>query len=91
MSAAGVRRDGDALRFEGRLDRAAVPAVWRTLQGLRAGVRVLDLRAVEAVDSAGLALLAELADGAAEVVGRPAGLAELAAAYRLDGSLGFAG
>lgn len=89
MSAPGVRRDGDALAFEGRLDRAAVPALWRALQGRRDGVRTIDVRAVDAVDSAGLALLAELAAAGAAVVGAPAGLAELRAAYRLDGSLGF--
>ena len=52
------------------------------------------------VDSAGLALLAELADESRAddsvagngivVVGAPAGLAELRAAYRLDERLAFA-
>ena len=89
MSAAGVRRDGDVLRFDGRRDRAAVRALWRTLQGLRDGARTLDVTAVDAVDSAGLAMLAELASGGLGVTGTPPGLAELRAAYRLDGSLGF--
>ena len=89
MTAAGVRRDGDVLRFDGRLDRAAVRALWRTLQGLRDGARALDVTAVDAVDSAGLAMLAELASGGLGVTGTPPGLAELRAAYRLDGSLGF--
>lgn len=90
MSEARVRRDGDVLVFDGRLDRAAVAPLWRAVQPLRAGVAGLDLRGVEAVDSAGLALLAELAAGGLRVDGSPAGLAELRAAYRLDGSLGFA-
>jgi phospholipid transport system transporter-binding protein len=87
---AQVRRDGDALVFTGALVREAVAPVWRHVQPLRAGVRRLDLTALERVDSAGLALLAELAEGALAVDGEPAGLAELRGAYRLDASLGFA-
>ncbi|MFD0739729.1 STAS domain-containing protein [Lysobacter koreensis] len=90
---ASVRRDGDALVFAGALDRAAVAALWRQLPPLRAGVRRIELAAVSHVDSAGLALLAELADGAAggiAVTGTPPGLAELRAAYRLDEQLAYA-
>lgn len=87
---AQVRRDGDALVFSGALVREAVAPVWRQAQPLCAGARRLDLTAVERVDSAGLALLAELADGGLELVGEPAGLAELRGAYRLDATLGFA-
>lgn len=88
-----VRRDGDALVFAGALLRAQVPALWQAAQPLRHGVRRLDVRQVQALDSAGLALLAEL--GAAEgggmaIDGMPAGLAELRAAYRLDEQLAFA-
>ena len=89
MSAARVRRDGDVLKIDGRLDRAAVAASWRALQPLRAGAASVDLAGVGAVDSAGLALLAELAANGLRIDGEPAGLAELRAAYRLDGSLGF--
>ena len=89
MNAARVRRDGDVLGIDGRLDRAAVAASWRALQPLRAGATSVDLAGVEAVDSAGLALLAELAANGLCIDGEPAGLAELRAAYRLDGSLGF--
>ncbi|HEY4559562.1 MAG TPA: STAS domain-containing protein [Lysobacter sp.] len=89
MSGARVRRDGDVLKIDGRLDRAAVAASWRALQPLRAGAASVDLAGVEAVDSAGLALLAELAANGLRIDGEPAGLAELRAAYRLDGSLGF--
>lgn len=91
MDPATLRRDGDALVFTGALVRAAVPSLWRAAQAQRGGVRVFDLQAVPRVDSAGLALLAELADDATEVRGSPAGLAELQAAYRLGPALGFAG
>ena len=86
-----VARDGDALVFHGPLDRAATPSLWKQAQPLLAGIRRLDLTAVAAVDSAGLALLAELADHvpAVEVAGNPPGLSELRAAYRLGPSLGF--
>ncbi|MEH6414634.1 STAS domain-containing protein [Pseudomonas sp. CGJS7] len=91
MSAASVRKDGEALLFAGALDRAAVAALWPQARALTAGVRRFDLSQVESVDSAGLALLAELATQApgVAVTGDPAGLAELRAAYRLDASLGF--
>lgn len=87
--AAQARRDGDVLRLEGLLDRAAVPSVWAGLRPLLSGARSIDASAVSRVDSAGLALLAELAAGGLRVVGAPAGLAELSTAYRLDTSLGF--
>lgn len=92
-ASARVHREGDALVFEGPLERATVPALWRTVDGTTAGVRRLDLNAVAAVDSAGLALLAELAAGlpGAAVQGDPPGLAELRGAYRLGPSLDFAG
>lgn len=87
---AQVRRDGDALVFSGALVRGSVASLWRRVQPLRSGASRLDLAAVERVDSAGLALLAELAEGGLEVVGEPTGLAELRGAYRLDHVLGFA-
>ncbi|WP_226467434.1 STAS domain-containing protein [Luteimonas panaciterrae] len=91
-TASQVRRDGDALIFSGALLRGGVTALWKQI-GAPAGVRRLDLRAVDRLDSAGLALLAELAARAgAEVTidGDPAGLAELRAAYRLTPNLAFA-
>lgn len=89
--AAGVRKDGEALVFSGALDRDAAATLWSQARALVGGVRRFDLNAVTEVDSAGLALLAELAaqvEGL-EVVGTPAGLSELRAAYRLDDVLGF--
>ena len=89
MSEVRVRRDGDVLLLDGRLDRAAVATTWRALQPLRAGAASVDLAGVTSVDSAGLALLAGLADGGVRIDGIPAGLAELREAYRLDAALGF--
>ncbi|NUO77837.1 MAG: STAS domain-containing protein [Lysobacter sp.] len=91
MSAATVRREGEALVFAGALERAAVAALWRQAQPLLKDLRRLDLSAVSTVDSAGLALLAELAARAPglSVTGAPPGLSELRAAYRLDEGLGF--
>ena len=91
-AAALLRRDGEALVFAGVLTRDVVEALWRQALPQLSGVRRLDLGEVRSVDSAGLALLAELAaraDGAM-VVGQPEGLGDLRAAYRLDESLAFA-
>lgn len=88
-----VRRDGDALVFTGPLDRASAAALWRHLQPLLDdAVSTLDLRAVDAVDSAGVALLAQVAaqTGVTRVSGAPAGLSDLRAAYRLDERLACA-
>ena len=87
---AEVTRAGEALRFAGVLSRANVPALWNRLPALE-GVTTLDLTGVASVDSAGLALLAEIAsklDGAT-LSGAPVGLVELRSAYRLDTGLGF--
>jgi phospholipid transport system transporter-binding protein len=91
-SDAAVRRDGDALVFTGALTRDAVRALWPRASAEIAGVRRLDLRGVPSVDSAGLALLAELAEraGGVSLEGEPTGLPELRTAYRLDAGLGFA-
>jgi phospholipid transport system transporter-binding protein len=77
--------------FTGALDRAAVAALWRQAQPLLKDLRRLELAAVSEVDSAGLALLAELAARApgVSVIGTPPGLTELRTAYRLDEGLGF--
>lgn len=93
-SDASVRRDGAALVFAGTLERAAIAALWPRALALLPGAMRLDLSAVTLVDSAGLALLAELgerAGGDIAVLGDPPGLSGLRAAYRLDPGLGFAG
>lgn len=92
MTATCTRQD-DTLTFSGTLDRNAVAALWAQLQKSITGVRRFDLSAVEGVDSAGLALLAEaaaLAGGSVSVQGHPPGLDELRTAYRLQDDLSFA-
>lgn len=90
-----VRLDGPRARLAGVLDRDAVVALWPRLQALPETVSQLDLAEVDRVDSAGLALLAELTarardDGRTLVIhGTPAGFNELSAAYRLAPSLDF--
>ena len=92
VGGASVERAGDALRFAGALLRVDVARVWKEAVTRLDGVRRFDLGAVTRVDSAGVALLAELADrcGGVQMDGLPAGLAELRAAYRLAPTLGFA-
>ncbi|MEJ2791682.1 MULTISPECIES: STAS domain-containing protein [unclassified Pseudoxanthomonas] len=92
---ASGRRDGEALVFAGALDRAAAAALWPQVTAQLAGVQRIVLTNVTTVDSAGLALLGELAarlraSGAApRFEGQPAGLADLQAAYRLTPELDF--
>jgi len=91
---ARYRTEGDTLLLAGVLDRDAVVSLWPQLARGLGAARSLDLQAVERVDSAGLALLAELAarlraQGGGRLVGAPAGLEELSAAYRLSPSLDF--
>lgn len=91
---ATVRRDGDALAFAGALLREDVAALWPRAAAALDGTRRFDLDAVSRIDSAGLAMLAALAaraGGGIDIAGRPAGLEELRAAYRLDPALAFGG
>lgn len=88
-----MTREGEALRFAGPLLRAQVADAWRRALPQLAGVRRFDLAMVERVDSAGIALLAELAaraGGHVDIVGSPAGYDALRAAYRLSPTLAFA-
>ncbi|MCL6712919.1 STAS domain-containing protein [Pseudomonas sp. R2.Fl] len=93
-SDAGVAREGDALVFRGALDRAAAVALWPQLAKATGAQRIV-LTNVTTVDSAGLALLAELAaqvrasGGTVAIEGQPAGFTELCAAYRLTPGLEF--
>lgn len=89
-AAASVARKGDAIVFTGPLERAAVPTLWAAALSLLDGADAVDLGAASHVDSAGLAMLAELqerAGGRLAIRGAPDGLPELRAAYRLDESL----
>lgn len=89
---AAVSREGETLRFSGALSRDAVAGLWKQAAPLAAGIRRVDLAAVTRVDSAGMALLAELAaraGGEPAIEGAPEGLPELRAAYRMSPSLAF--
>lgn len=93
-SDATFRIAGDSLHLAGVLDRSAVTALWPALQRALGPLRQMDLQAVERIDSAGLALLGELAarlraQGGGQIIGSPAGLQELGTAYRLAPSLDF--
>lgn len=87
--------DGGVLRLRGPLDRSAVTVLWPQVQALAGSVQVIDLQQVPRVDSAGVALLAELAARARQqgqpvrLEGAPEGLLELSAAYRLAPDLDF--
>ncbi|KAF1013209.1 MAG: hypothetical protein GAK31_03358 [Stenotrophomonas maltophilia] len=89
--------DGNTLRLRGVLDRTAVIALWPQLRALPASIERIALAEVPRVDSAGLALLAELtararhAGRALAIDGAPAGYNELGAAYRLAPDLDFNG
>ncbi len=88
-----LQRDADVLRFSGDLVARAITAgAWASALAALGGARRFDLGGVGRVDSAGIALLAELAQRAGGVVvdGDPAGLAALRAAYRLSPALEYA-
>ena len=89
--ASNIVQAGETLRFEGPLQRGAVAGLWSRVPRDLQGVRRIDLRAVESIDSAGLALISLLAArcGAVEIDGSPEGFAELRAAYRLGHGLAF--
>ena len=86
-----VRRDGAALHLSGTLDRTAATALWPQASAAVDGARVLDVTAVESVESAGLAMLVALAARMDDVhvEGAPRGMTELLAAYRLTPTLAF--
>jgi len=80
------------LRFAGALTRDAVAPLWPQATRLLDGVRAFDLNDVPRVDSAGVALLAELAARVGpplNLQGEPSGFRALCAAYRLGPTLAF--
>lgn len=85
--AAELQLDGRRARLAGVLDRDAAVSLWSRLQG--AALDSLEVGAVSALDSAGLALLVELAGRGVRIDGQIPGQAELAAAYRLDARPGL--
>ena len=88
---ARVQRDGECVALSGTLDRYAATASWSQALAAADGARVLDLSAVEAMDSAGLAMLVALAERMqdARIEGAPPGMSDLLAAYRLRPTLAF--
>lgn len=90
-----LRREDGALVFSGALDRAAAAALWPQASSALSGVQRIVLTKVTTVDSAGLALLAELAarlratGTSVRIEGEPSGLAELRTAYRLAPDLDY--
>lgn len=88
-----LRRDADLLRVSGDVVVNAITAgAWTDALAALGDARRFDLTGVGRVDSAGVALLAELAERAGGVVieGEPSGLAALRAAYRLTPTLDYA-
>ena len=88
---ATLRRDGDTLRFGGDLVTTTIATVWKQALAQLQGARRFDLAGVGRVDSAGVALLAELAQRAGDIAidGDPSGLSALRGAYRLAPTLGY--
>lgn len=84
MAAAGVRVVDGVVQLHGALLRTEVDALWRALPV--GPVRAIDLAGATALDTAGLALVLELAgraDPVAPVTHAPAAFADLCQAYRL--------
>ena len=90
-AASRVHRDGERLVLSGALDRDAATLSWSRAVAAADGARILDVSAVTAVDSAGLAMLVALAERMqdARIEGAPAGMSDLQAAYRLRPTLAF--
>ncbi|MGD9583903.1 MAG: lipid asymmetry maintenance protein MlaB [Lysobacterales bacterium] len=82
------KREGASLLIQGRLDADSVPGLKLSEWNLQ-GVERIDLDAVPAIDSTGIALIAELVARIAargprpRVVGEPQGLSDLCTAYRI--------
>ena len=81
---ASMQINSDVLVFTGTLLRQDVIHLWPQLNKHKADIRLIDISAVEHIDSAGLALLTELSERhSATLLGQPTELADLCAAYRL--------
>lgn len=88
-----LQRQAYSLHFDGDLLAGVIAGLWKPALALLDGVRRFDLTGVSRVDSAGVALLAELAQraGGVTIDGDPVGLSALRAAYRLAPSLDYGG
>ncbi|MBW7981629.1 lipid asymmetry maintenance protein MlaB [Enterobacillus tribolii] len=54
------QKEGQTLKLSGALDRDSLLALWDTRQSALQGVSLLDVSALQRVDSAGLAMLVHL-------------------------------
>lgn len=79
------------LRIEGDLDVAGVPAQWKRLRPLARGIERIDLGAVGALDSSGVAMIRCLQAAVVRaggkrpvVVGAPPRLAQICLAHRVE-------
>lgn len=80
-----IERDGATLRIVGPMTAGGIARLCPETLTLD-GIRQIDLSAVPAVDTVGIALIADLVGRAQprpRVEGRPQGLAELCQAYRI--------
>ncbi|MEO5596950.1 MAG: anti-sigma B factor antagonist [Lysobacteraceae bacterium] len=94
QNSAGADVRGDALVVAGALQREAVAALWSALPTSLGSLRSIDLAAVTALDTAGLAWLVEVVVRARRsgaptprISNAPAGYASLCMAYRIQPSL----
>jgi phospholipid transport system transporter-binding protein len=87
-----LKRDADTLRVSGELLTPHIRDAWTRALPMLVGVRRFDVTGVTQVDSAVIALLAELAQraGGVAIEGDPPGLSALRAAYRLTPALYYA-
>lgn len=56
------QREGERLILRGELDQETVVALWEQREAAMAGIDVIDLNALQRVDTSGLALLLHLVD-----------------------------
>ncbi|NBD00130.1 lipid asymmetry maintenance protein MlaB [Atlantibacter hermannii] len=87
------QREGERLILRGELDQETVVALWEQREAAMAGIDVIDLNALQRVDTSGLALLLHLVDTgrqggrAVSLAGISDNLATLAKLYNLPDRL----
>ncbi|MCZ7833101.1 lipid asymmetry maintenance protein MlaB [Atlantibacter hermannii] len=87
------QREEDRLILRGELDQETVVALWEQREAAMAGIEVIDLNALQRVDTSGLALLLHLVDigrqggKAVSLAGMSENLATLAKLYNLPDRL----
>ncbi|WP_313080761.1 lipid asymmetry maintenance protein MlaB [Atlantibacter sp.] len=86
-------REEDRLILRGELDQETVVALWEQREAAMAGIEVIDLHALQRVDTSGLALLLHLVDigrqggKTVRLAGMSENLATLAKLYNLPDRL----